>query len=154
IRDAAALGISAAALRRLVAGDLDIIASKALAKEPARRYGSAAELAHDIQRYLKGAPGLARPDSLMYRTSKVVRRPRAVRVAGAAVLVFLVGGMSAALWQARAASSARSRAVAALHESQDVSEFLVGLFGASDPNSVLGDTAAARELLRRGVAEV
>jgi serine/threonine-protein kinase len=154
IRDGAASGTSGAALRRLVAGDLDVITLKALAKEPERRYGSAAELAQDIQRYLDGAPVLARPDSLVYRTSKLVRRHVAIVVAGAAVVVFLVGGMSTALWQARAASSARSRAVAALHESQDVSEFLVGLFGASDPNSALGDTAAARELLRRGVAEV
>ena len=70
------------------------------------------------------------------------------------MLVFLIVGLGVALWQAKVASAARSRAEDALRQSQDVSEFLVGLFQASDPEAAFGDTVAARELLRRGVAEV
>jgi serine/threonine protein kinase len=39
--------------------DLDAIVLKALRKEPAERYGSAAELAADLDRYLQGLPVLA-----------------------------------------------------------------------------------------------
>jgi serine/threonine-protein kinase len=136
-----------------VEGDLDVIVLKALAKEPERRYGSAAEFADDIRRYLQDEPVLARPDSLMYRLSKLVQRHKATVAAAIAVVVFLIGGLGAALWQARAANTAQLRAEAALRQSEDVSEFLVGLFEASDPEATFGDTVAARELLRRGVAE-
>jgi serine/threonine protein kinase len=48
-------------LARQLRGDLDVIVLKALRKEPARRYGSALELAEDIRRYLTGLPIRARP---------------------------------------------------------------------------------------------
>jgi serine/threonine protein kinase len=154
VSSGAAFGTSPHRLRRRVAGDLDVIVLKALAKDPGRRYASVAELADDIRRYLEGQPVIARPDSLMYRASKLVQRHKPSVAAAAAVLVFLVGGLGAAVWQAREASVARKRAEAALHQSRDVSEFLLGLFDTSDPDAVRGDTVAGRALLRRGVEEV
>src|SRR5690606_31873960 len=50
-------------LSRQLRGDLDTIVLKALQKEPARRYGSADQLAADVRRYLEGRPVLARPDT-------------------------------------------------------------------------------------------
>ena len=44
-------------------GDLDNILMKALQKEPARRYESAAAFAADLERYLRDQPVLARPDT-------------------------------------------------------------------------------------------
>jgi len=61
-------------LRRRLRGDLDNIVLKALQKEPERRYGSAEELAQDIDRHLKHLPVTARRSSLGYRASKFVRR--------------------------------------------------------------------------------
>src|SRR5262249_46018212 len=46
----------AASLRRVVEGDLSWITAKALEKARERRYGSVADLAADIQRYLEHKP--------------------------------------------------------------------------------------------------
>ncbi len=63
-----------AALTRSLAGDLDAIVMKALEKDADRRYGSPAELAADIARYLRDEPVRARPASLRYRLGKWLRR--------------------------------------------------------------------------------
>src|SRR6202022_3470120 len=63
-------------LRRLLRGDLDTIAAKALKKDPAERYSSVTALADDLRRYLSNEPIRARPDTLSYRAIKFVRRNR------------------------------------------------------------------------------
>lgn len=133
--------------------DLDIITLKALAKEPERRYGSAGELADDIRRFLDERPILARSDTLLYRASKFVLRHRRAVGAGAVAGLLLIAGVALTLWQAHAARLARDRAQVAMQQSEDVTAFLLRLFQASDPNTALGDTTAAREVLRRGLAE-
>ena len=59
---------------RELRGALDTIIAKALKKRPAERYASVDALAEDLRRHLAGEPILARPDSLAYRTRKLVRR--------------------------------------------------------------------------------
>ncbi len=71
--------------RTALIGDVDTIVLKALHADPARRYGSAADLADDIDRHLAGLPVRARPDSWSYRASRFIARHRYV-VAGAALL--------------------------------------------------------------------
>ena len=93
-----------ATLRREVAGDLNRIAMKALEKAPERRYGSAAELAADVERYLEHRPVLAAPASRVYRARKFVRRHRAAVFGTAAAMVF-VGVSGVTMWSlARRAS--------------------------------------------------
>jgi tetratricopeptide (TPR) repeat protein len=78
------------ALAKEMRGDLDSIALKTLEKERARRYGSPAELAADIGRYLRNEAVLAVPPSFAYRARKFARRYRAaLATAGAFALVLI-----------------------------------------------------------------
>jgi non-specific serine/threonine protein kinase/serine/threonine-protein kinase len=75
-------------LVRQLRGDLDWIVMKALEKDRARRYGSPAELAADVERHLGNQPVLAGRPSAAYRARKFVRRHRlGVGVAATGVLV-------------------------------------------------------------------
>jgi serine/threonine protein kinase len=82
--------IEPAALAKLVRGDLDSIAMKALEKERSRRYGSPSDFAADIGRYLNNEAVLAVPPSAAYRASKFVRRYRAVLVTACAFALVLI----------------------------------------------------------------
>ena len=77
-------------LRRVLAGDLDNIVLMAMRKEPPRRYGSAGELAEDLQRYLERRPVKARKDTAAYRAGKLIQRHRRGAVAAALAIPVLV----------------------------------------------------------------
>jgi len=86
---------------KLLKGDLDNIVLMALRKEPERRYQSTEQFSEDIRRHLELRPVLARKDTVRYRTSKFIRRNKAVVATAALVLLSLVGGMIATSWEAR-----------------------------------------------------
>jgi serine/threonine protein kinase/tetratricopeptide (TPR) repeat protein len=77
-------------LRRLMSGDLNSIAMKALEKERVRRYASVAEMAFDIQRYIDHRPVLASRPGRVYHARKFLRRNRPAALAAAAGLTFLL----------------------------------------------------------------
>ncbi len=91
--------------RRRLAGDLDNIVLTALHKDVSRRYGSAEQLSEDIRRHLQGLPIQARPDTLIYRGGKFLRRNQWTVAAGFLVAASLVTGTVIAVRQARAAQA-------------------------------------------------
>ena len=79
--------------------DLETIVLKAMAKSPADRYATAAELAADLGRFLDNRPILARRPSLADRGAKWMRRNRALIVTATAGLLILVMGLAGAVLQ-------------------------------------------------------
>ena len=114
--------------RRLakIDGDLERIVAKAMHKDIDRRYGSAQELAWDVQRWLDGKPVLAHPDSAAYRIGKFVRRHRAGTALAAIALLAILGAAGIAAWQARQAARAAD-------DMRQVNAFLLDVLSMSDP---------------------
>jgi serine/threonine-protein kinase len=133
--------------RRQLAGDLDTIALKALAKEPERRYPSALALADDVERYQRGLPVRARPDTIRYRVRKFVAR-NAVSVGAAAVtVVALVVTTAVTLVQSARVRAESVRVTRERDKALEVRGFLMEMFGATGANQATGDTVSVRQLL-------
>jgi eukaryotic-like serine/threonine-protein kinase len=78
--------------------DLETVCLKAMAKEPSRRYGSAALLAADLRRYLAHEPVLARPVGRLTKLALWVRRnPRVAGLIGAVAVLALGTVVAAAI---------------------------------------------------------
>jgi WD40 repeat protein len=91
----------------LLQGDLDWIVLKALEKDRTRRYDTANALAADIQRHLDNEPVIARPPSAAYKMQKAWQRNQLAFTAAAAVVLALVAGLGASMWQAVKATKAK-----------------------------------------------
>jgi eukaryotic-like serine/threonine-protein kinase len=81
------------ALRRLnpsIPPDLQTVVQKAMAKEPASRYGTAQELADDLGRFLDGRPITARPPTVLDIIAKKTRKHRALVITATVFAVLLV----------------------------------------------------------------
>lgn len=136
---------------RRLAGDLDNILAKALARDANRRYGTAGALADDLSRYLERKPVLARPASLPYRVSKFVRRRTRDVVLGTIALGTIV---VLTVVNAQRLATERDRARAEADRAEAVADFLGNLFRETDPSATEGEGLTARALLDRGAARI
>ena len=89
--------VSPSRLQPRMARDLATVCLKCLHKEPQKRYGSAAELADDLRRYLDGRPIRARRTPPWERGVKWVRRHPAtatlISLAAAAIVILVAAGL-------------------------------------------------------------
>ena len=157
--------VEPARLSRLVRGDLDWIAMKALAKERERRYASAVGLADDLERYLHHEPVSAGPPTAAYRLRKFVRRNR-VQVASAGLVLLALGlgvvGTTLGLFEARRqqgiADDQRRQAEKRLSQVAKMNDILGSIFRDLDPANAAKEgkplTAVLGERLDRATAEI
>jgi len=142
------------ALRKTLEGDLDWIAAKATARDREERYGTASELAADLERYLADEAVTARPPSLQYRMGKFTKRHRPAVAAFAAVFVALVLGVVGTTTGMISANRAAERARVEAAAATEVADFLTGMFEVSDPSEARGNRLTAREVLDRGAENI
>ena len=83
-------------LQPRISKDLETICLKCLRKESSKRYGSATELAEDLQRYLDGRPIVARPVGAVERSWRWCRRnPLGATIVGlVAAIAVVASGMA------------------------------------------------------------
>jgi hypothetical protein len=110
--------VSIRMLQPSVPRDLETICFKCLQKSPARRYGTASELADDLLRFLDNRPISARPIGRIERSWRWCSRNRATAGLIAALGLSLLVGCGAVLWFAFAAASSARAAEQALHDKE------------------------------------
>jgi len=140
-------------LQKRLRGDLDIIVMKCLRKEPGRRYESADQLAADIRFYMTGQTVSAHPDSRSYRAKKFMQRHKIGFVSTIAIVLLLFGYAATITWHSQQTQSALTRAQTETIRAEQITDYLLGLFEASDPAESLGDTVSAGMLLERGIQQ-
>lgn len=133
-------GLSPAALRQALSGDLERIVAKCLRKEAGERYASVEQLDDDIGNFLERRPVRAADGRRWYRLRKFVERNR-VPCAMAAALGLCAMALLAALF-ARNVAAARER-----DRAQQALAILRTAFLSADPARVAGEDTTVRAVL-------
>jgi pentatricopeptide repeat protein len=136
-----------AELVSLLRGDLDWIAMKALERDRERRYGTPAELAADLRRYLNHEAVLARPPSTAYRARKYIRRHRVAVSVSAGLMALLAAFSVLQALELRRTAQQRDRAAR-------ITEFMTGMFKVADPSEARGNSVTVREILDKASNEI
>jgi tetratricopeptide (TPR) repeat protein len=143
-----------ASIDRSLRGDVTTIVGKALEKEKARRYGSAAEMAADIRRHLRDEPITAHPPSTIYQIGKFARRNKGL-VAGVALafVALLLGVIFASVAMLRAqrardlADVSATRARTEASKQAAVNAFMQDMLAAANPRKLsAADRSAGRKV--------
>jgi len=125
--------------------DLETIIHKAIEKNPADRFATAAQLADDLRRHLADEPINAKPPGLSTRAAKWISRHRAIAASGVAILAVVV---AMSMISSVLLLSERQRTIQASEESKAVQKFLVeDLLAAAQDETRLGREVTVGELL-------
>jgi tetratricopeptide (TPR) repeat protein len=98
------------ALCPAVPRDLVTVVHKAIARDPAERYATAAALAEDLVLFLDGKPVRARAIGPLERCGKWAKRRPAVAALLTSLVAVVLTGLAAVTWQWRVAVAARDEA--------------------------------------------
>ena len=128
---ARARGLTPKALRRALSPELDAIALRCLAKQPAARYSSVDALLADVDRWLSGEAVLARAPGAWYRFGKFALRHRLGVGLGVAAVAALAATATVAVVLGLQARSESARALAAR-------DFMMGMFKQADSDKSRG----------------
>jgi eukaryotic-like serine/threonine-protein kinase len=135
-------------------GDLDNIVLMALRQEPERRYATVDRLAEDIRRHLARLPVAARKPTWRYRASTFVARHKVGVAATVLTVMALIGGIVMTARETFIARAALARAEDEASASQRVSDYLVSLFDAANPEKTGGQPLDLRALVARAQDQI
>lgn len=127
-------------LDRQLRGDVEVVISKSMDKDPQRRYRTMEAFATDLRRILANEPVQAWPPSLMYSLRKFVRRNTGFS-ASAAIIALLL--MLSFVW----IGIERSRTKIEYQTSEAISLFIVDMLQSIDPNISKGNEVSVREVV-------
>ena len=148
---AAARGVETTKLRAVIRGDLDNICLMAITREPALRYPTAGALAEDITLHLSGKPISARRQNFSYRARKFYTRHTVGVMTAIAGFLLLV---TFAFYHTNRITIERDIAIEEQAKTEQVVQFVTGLFLAADPAQARGTQISARELLDTGRRQI
>ncbi len=130
--------------------DVRAIATMATAAQPADRYESAAALAEDLERSLRGESIKALPERAWGSLRRIVRRHLLASALGAAAVLSLLVGTAVAMKSRSDALLARDEATREARRAEFVKAFLLDdMLGSLDPNFAQGREVTVVELLAR-----
>jgi tetratricopeptide (TPR) repeat protein len=129
--------------------DIDAMLLTCLAKEPARRYQSAGELAADLRRYLNGEPIAARPPHAVYLLRKFVQRNRLLVTSFAAALACLVLGLVGTIWKAVGEQRQRELAEREISKVRAINNVLESILISPDPFFGAGPDATVGQVMEK-----
>jgi len=147
--------------------ELDTVVARALECDPEQRYPTVAALADDLERYLRGEPVLAHPQTVGYQLRKLVQRHRLAFGLAAVLALCVVGFAAFALHQASALAEERDAALGARREAalardearreaaraNGILDFLLGrMVAVAEPSAGAERTVA--EFLEQAAADV
>ncbi len=122
-----------ARLAKALRGEVDWILSKALSKDPERRYDTVSELAADLERYRKGEPVLAGPVSGFYQTQKFIGRHRLAVLTSVLLLFMLITATTISTWSMLQTRKARDQAILEAQKTQALHEFFTQILASPNP---------------------
>jgi tetratricopeptide (TPR) repeat protein len=120
---------------------------RALRKEPQHRYSSIEQLASDIRRCLTREPVQARQGNWLYYSQRFIRRHAFGVTVAAAFIVFIIAFAIAMSVQTQRVAAERDRAAQEGERAETVSDFMLQIFDASQPQTSLGKQITARDVL-------
>lgn len=143
---------------RELPGEIVAIVEQCLRADPRDRYAAANSLKADLQSYLGGFPVSAVGQSAGYRFGKFVARNMATVTTAGMALVAIVAGVGWHTWQlgeARATAEEQARvAEQEADRANAISQFLIDLFDAPDPQYARGADTTVRDVLEKGVEKI
>ena len=139
---------------RAYRGDVDTIVLKAMEKDKVHRYQSAADLASDIRRYLRGEPIEAKRSSGWYVLQKTLRRYKfATAMFGAFIVVLIGASVALSVLYQRAESNAalaqheRDTARQEARRATVIKNFILRMMQLADARSDRGRERTVRDVL-------
>ncbi|MFG0328989.1 MAG: tetratricopeptide repeat protein [Phycisphaerales bacterium] len=133
-------------------GDLEVIISTAIARDPGARYQSAAQLGSDIRRFLDDEPISAQPLTTFYQLRKFAKRNRGLVIASGAALIILIAGAAFSTMFAVREARRSDELANKVRQLEDATEFQLSMLGELTPHA-LGDSFRSQLVDSVGLTE-